>query len=566
MIKETVKKLNLIFDKESKKVYFKTIVLSIFVSIFEIFSLMLILPFLAIASSPEIINKHEIIKNIYYFFNFSSLTQFILSLGILLVVIYLFRIILNTFFQYKITSFSNSLVAQFRNKLFEKDLKLYYTVFAKQNTSNLSNNIIIESNNIYHIVFSSLVIISEGIIFLLFMSALLFNNVQATIFLILFFGISSLIILKIFKRNFVEKGEQRTVYAQNNNRMINECFGNFKYIKLSNQQNNIYNDFSDNSLKLSKINSDYLVLMSLPRNILETLGLVTIVFTIIYLSLQDSQILVSLGVYIVAFYRLLPSANKIISSINSIKFYNQSVDIILNNLNLSSENIKKEEKINFTKKISLKNISFAYGENKVFENISLDIFKNDKIAFIGESGSGKTSIINIITTLIPDVKGDILIDGVRLNEKYIYDWRNKIGYIPQDIYLFDGTVAENIVFGQGEYNEKKVEEVLKIAKIYDFFYGKEGFHTKVGDNAIQLSGGQKQRIAIARALYKNPEILVLDEATSALDTQTEKEIMEDMYEICKDKTLLIIAHRLSTTEKCNRIIEIVKGEFNEKQI
>lgn len=566
MIKETVKKLNLIFDKESKKVYFKTIVLSIFVSIFEIFSLMLILPFLAIASSPEIINKHEIIKNIYYFFNFSSLTQFILSLGILLVVIYLFRIILNTFFQYKITSFSNSLVAQFRNKLFEKDLKLYYTVFAKQNTSNLSNNIIIESNNIYHIVFSSLVIISEGIIFLLFMFALLFNNVQATIFLILFFGISSLIILKIFKRNFVEKGEQRTVYAQNNNRMINECFGNFKYIKLSNQQNNIYNDFSDNSLKLSKINSDYLVLMSLPRNILETLGLVTIVFTIIYLSLQDSQILVSLGVYIVAFYRLLPSANKIISSINSIKFYNQSVDIILNNLNLSSENIKKEEKINFTKKISLKNISFAYGENKVFENISLDIFKNDKIAFIGESGSGKTSIINIITTLIPDVKGDILIDGVRLNEKNIYDWRNKIGYIPQDIYLFDGTVAENIVFGQGEYNEKKVEEVLKIAKIYDFFYGKEGFHTKVGDNAIQLSGGQKQRIAIARALYKNPEILVLDEATSALDTQTEKEIMEDMYEICKDKTLLIIAHRLSTTEKCNRIIEIVKGEFNEKQI
>lgn len=566
MIKEIVKKLNLIFDEKSKKVYFKTIALSIFVSVFEIFSLMLILPFLAIASKPNIINKYEIITNIYYFFNFSSPMKFILSVGILLIVIYLFRIILNTFFQYRITSFSNSLVAQFRNNIFSKDLNLYYTVFAKQNVSDLSNNIIIESNNVYHIVFSSLVIISESIIFLLFITILLFNNPQATLFLVVFFLVSSLIILKIFKRSFSEKGMERTLYAQNNNRMINECFGNFKYIKLSNQQNNIYKSFSDNSTKLSKINSDYLVLTSLPRNILETLGLVTIVFTIVYLSFQDTEVLASLGVYIVAFYRLLPSANKIISSINSIKFYNQSIDIILNNLNLVSENIIENEKINFTKKISLKDLSFSYGDNIVFENISLDIDKNDKIAFIGESGSGKTSIINIITTLITDIKGNIFIDDVKLNAKNIYDWRNKIGYIPQDIYLFDGTVAENIVFGQGEYNEKKVKEVLKIAKIYDFFSGKEGIHTKVGDNAIQLSGGQKQRIAIARALYKNPEILVLDEATSALDTQTEKEIMEDMYEICKDKTLLIIAHRLSTTEKCNRIIEIKNGELFEKQL
>ena len=192
--------------------------------------------------------------------------------------------------------------------------------------------------------------------------------------------------------------------------------------------------------------------------------------------------------------------------------------------------------------------------------ISLKIYKGDKVAFIGESGSGKSTLVDLIIGVYKPQNGQISIDGVALSSENIKSWRKKVGYIPQTIYLFDGTVGENVAFGH-EYDEAKIIEALKKANIYDFLLLKEGINTKVGDGGIQLSGGQKQRIGIARALYSDPEVLVLDEATSALDNETEAKIMDEIYEVSAHKTLIVIAHRLSTIERCNKKFKIINGKL-----
>jgi len=232
-----------------------------------------------------------------------------------------------------------------------------------------------------------------------------------------------------------------------------------------------------------------------------------------------------------------------------------------NDLIYEPENLGNEE-IKFNKKIELKNVSFSYEENKdILKDINLIIKKGEKVGIVGESGSGKSTLVDLIIGLYKPKKGKIFIDNVELNEKNLKSWRKKIGYIPQNIYLFDGTVAENVAFGE-DFDENRVKEVLKLANILDFLEkNHQGIYTRVGENGVKLSGGQKQRVAIARALYNNPEILVLDEATSALDNETEKKIMDEIYKIGKNKTMIIIAHRISTLDRCDRIIKLENGKI-----
>jgi ATP-binding cassette, subfamily B, bacterial PglK len=197
---------------------------------------------------------------------------------------------------------------------------------------------------------------------------------------------------------------------------------------------------------------------------------------------------------------------------------------------------------------------------EIISGVSLEIKKGEKIAITGESGSGKSTLVDIITGIHKPVLGKVYIDDKAITDDNIRSWRKKIGYIPQSIYLFDGTVAENISFGSMP-DVEKIITALKKANIWDFLSQKEGLNTKVGDGGIQLSGGQQQRIGIARALYDDPEVLVLDEATSALDNETEQKIMDEIYNVSANKTLIVIAHRLTTIERCDRRILIENGRI-----
>jgi ABC-type multidrug transport system fused ATPase/permease subunit len=263
--------------------------------------------------------------------------------------------------------------------------------------------------------------------------------------------------------------------------------------------------------------------------------------------------------YAFAFYRFLPSANKILSEYNRINFCKHAVESVQTYLTYDLETLRTE-KIEFKNQIELKNVSFSYdGKNKILDGANLVIQRGQRTAFVGESGAGKSTIVDILMGLYRPQNGDVFVDNIKLDKKNLKAWRGKIGYIPQQIYLFDGTVAENIVFGR-EHDENKIVAVLKKANIYDFLLKHEGLHKKVGEGGIQLSGGQKQRIAIARALYSDPEVLVLDEATSALDHETESRIMDEIYSLNADKTLIIVAHRLTTVERCENIYKIDNGK------
>ena len=269
-----------------------------------------------------------------------------------------------------------------------------------------------------------------------------------------------------------------------------------------------------------------------------------------------------ISIFFIGLYRILPSVNRIIMYYQTVLFYRKSLDTIVDELESEIENIEKNP-IEFSKKIELKDICFEFEKGKeVLKNISLNIFKGEKVAFVGESGSGKTTLVDLITGLYKPKNGSIYLDNIKLEDKNIGYWRQSIGYIPQEVYLFDGTIADNVVFNR-EYNEERLIESLKKARIWEFLKKKEGIKTIVGDRGIMLSGGQKQRIAIARALYDNPEVLVLDEATSALDSEIEEEIMKEIYDISKDRTLIIVAHRLTTLKDCDRIFVINNGEIEK---
>ncbi|CCF81519.1 Phospholipid-lipopolysaccharide ABC transporter [Helicobacter bizzozeronii CCUG 35545] len=342
--------------------------------------------------------------------------------------------------------------------------------------------------------------------------------------------------------------------------MLTKFFGNFKITKLKDNYNEAYSLFTENSLKTAHANITYQTLQIVPNRLLETIGFSLLILAVAYVLYKYGEaqmVLPIISMYALALYRMLPSINKLLNQYHTI-FYNQhAINSVYKDLNkpiLEEGDLPLE----FNHAITLKNISFAYKtSHPILQNINLTIYKGQKVAFIGPSGCGKSTLIDIIMGIIYPNQGEILIDQERLNAENIRSWRQKIGYIPQSIYLFDGSIADNIAFGS-PLDEERVIEVCKMAHIYDFLCQHQGIDTPVGEGGINLSGGQKQRIGIARALYDDPQILVLDEATSALDTSTETKIMDEIYNIAHGKTLLVIAHRLSTIERCELKIDLSK--------
>jgi ATP-binding cassette subfamily B protein len=345
--------------------------------------------------------------------------------------------------------------------------------------------------------------------------------------------------------------------------IINRLFGDFKQAKLQDKDRlkATKNKFSIAVDEYAKANATNSFLNTFPRLLIETTGFSLIVLLLIFLLYLNqsnvSYILPTLSLFVLALYRLLPSANRIVNGYNAIMYYHKSIDIISDELETAQEDFT-DDTIEFNKKIELVNVDFSYKEKSVLDGLSLTINKGKKIAFVGESGSGKSTLVDLIIGLYQPSHGNIFIDNVLLDESNLQNWRSQIGYIPQQVYLFDGTIAENVCFGR-KTDQSLLEKVLKQANIFDFLQTKKGVETLVGEGGIQLSGGQKQRIAIARALYGQPEILVLDEATSALDSETERKIMDEIYQISQNKTLIIIAHRLGTIKGCDEVYTIKNG-------
>jgi ATP-binding cassette subfamily B protein/ATP-binding cassette subfamily C protein len=553
-------KLNQLLERKRKFYLIVLFFMSIILSLVETAGVSVVMPFISAASNPDILDSGRY-KYIYDLLNFTDKNKFIIAFGIGIILFYLFRSVYNIFYSYSMNKFSLGTFRYFASRIFKTYLDLPYKVYVYKNPSVMSNMIAGEANNLSGLLLNCLQIFSESITILMLYIFMIIVNWQITLVLTAILILLIFIVFFTLIRASKKLGERRYQANIRLGRTIIETFRNFKFVKLKGNQEEIFQTFRTSTETVSRTSIISSTLGSIPKNILENLGfslLIAVVCYILWRYHSAAVVIPVISMYALALYRMLPAINRILGYFNSVAFQQKSLHLIYDELQLEVDN-EGQQPVVFEHSIQCKNIWFRYLKgNDVIKNISLEIKRGEKIAFTGESGSGKTTMVDIIIGIYRPMKGQLLVDDVVIDNSNIRSWRSRIGYIPQDIYLFDGTAAENVTFGS-EYDEERIVEVLKKAKMWSFLETQEGIHTRVGDGGLQLSGGQKQRIGIARALYNDPDVLVLDEATSSLDDETEARIMDEIYDVSGSKTLIIIAHRLSTVKRCDRQIQIIDG-------
>lgn len=563
-----LKEINRIFDKKDKLVIGVSIIFSLLTSITEVFGISILFPFMGVLTNPENIYSNKYSKYIYENFFKEDYRKFIIYFGVGIILIFILKNIVTILYNYYTTVVARKLNRKYSNKLLTTYLDFEYINYVKKNRSEFMRIVTQECGLLVGIFQNIISLISEIFIITLLYGIMIYTDWKLTFAMTLFLLVNLLIIKYIVLAEIKKIGKLRESKNKKLYKLVNSIFSNYKFIKLKADNFEVKNEFNNIQIEIDKIGIKQNTFLPIPRAILEFSGFFMIVIIILYsVSLYGEEgiknILPVVSLFFLALYRMLPSIIRIVGVFQGFAFYAPVPGRIEEELSYSLENLKNE-KVDFSKKIEVKDLEFEYEKNTpILDKVSLSIEKGDRIAFIGESGSGKTTLVDILMGLYRAKSGKIYVDGVEINNRNLKDWRKKIGYIPQEIYLFDGTVGENVSIGH-DYDEARVIEVLKQAKIWEFFKNKEGVHTKVGDAGIMLSGGQKQRVGIARALYKEQEILVLDEATSALDDNTEEQIIDELYNLAEDKTLIMIAHRLTTLKKCNKIFQLEKGKIKKE--
>ncbi|EAI7224098.1 ABC transporter ATP-binding protein [Campylobacter coli] len=559
-----LKKIFFILSKEDKKFLFSLLLFSVFISFIESFAISLVMPFITLASDFSYFDKNKYLIRLKDYLAL-PVFEIIVYFGLVLIVFYVLRALLNSYYFHLLARFSKGRYHAIAYKVFAKFLNTDYENFTQKNQSEILKSITGEVYNLSTMISSFLLMMSEIFVVLLLYTLMLLVNYKITLFLSLFMIINAFILIKVLSPIVKKAGLKREEAMKNFFEILNTNLNNFKLIKLKTKEDGVLNLFKTQSEIFARANITNESVSAMPRIYLEGVGFCVLVFIVVFLVFKNqsdiSGILATISIFVLALYRLMPSANRIITSYHDLLYYRSSLDIIYQILKQKEESLG-EEKIDFYKELKLENLTFGYKDKKnLFTCLNLSIKKGEKIAFIGESGCGKSTLVDIIIGLLSPREGRVLLDENELNMKNVKNYRQKIGYIPQNIYLFNDSIAKNISFGD-EVDEEKLQRVIKQANLEHFVKNlPQGVQTKVGDGGSNLSGGQKQRIAIARALYLDPEILVLDEATSALDTESEARIMDEIYKISKDKTMIIIAHRLSTITRCDSIYRLEHGKL-----
>ncbi|ECP6256733.1 ABC transporter ATP-binding protein [Campylobacter coli] len=559
-----LKKIFFILSKEDKKFLFSLLLFSVFISFIESFAISLVMPFITLASDFSYFDKNKYLIRLKDYLAL-PVFEIIVYFGVVLIIFYVLRALLNSYYFHLLARFSKGRYHAIAYKVFAKFLNTDYENFTQKNQSEILKSITGEVYNLSTMISSFLLMMSEIFVVLLLYTLMLLVNYKITLFLSLFMIINAFILIKVLSPIVKKAGLKREEAMKNFFEILNTNLNNFKLIKLKTKEDGVLNLFKTQSEIFARANITNESVSAMPRIYLEGVGFCVLVFIVVFLVFKNqsdiSGILATISIFVLALYRLMPSANRIITSYHDLLYYRSSLDIIYQILKQKEESLG-EEKINFDKELGLENLTFGYKDKKnLFTCLNLSIKKGEKIAFIGESGCGKSTLVDIIIGLLSPREGRVLLDENELNMKNVKNYRQKIGYIPQNIYLFNDSIAKNISFGD-EVDEEKLQRVIKQANLEHFVKNlPQGVQTKVGDGGSNLSGGQKQRIAIARALYLDPEILVLDEATSALDMESEARIMDEIYKISKDKTMIIIAHRLSTITRCDSIYRLENGKL-----
>ena len=568
------KKLQILLDTD-KKGFSILLVGIVLASVVETFGIVSIAPFVALVSSPEIIGQNQYLSYIFHFFSFSSEQEFIFFTGFSLFFILIFSNFTQAFLLWRITYFSQSKVAFFSNRLFEYYLGRDYEFFLRRNTSELAKNTIEEISRVVGgVLLEVLQLISKSILSLLIMIVIFFANPLITLIIIITFSLSYVVIYKFLKSKISHYGNQTTQANTSIYKSSYEAFSGIKDVKLYAIEDFFLEKFKKFTYIKALNSSKHTLIGSLPKYLIELLAFGGLVLSILYILTLDvgiNSFIPSITLFVIAGYRILPSLQQIYSSFTNLRYYLPALELLFDDLQKcfeNSSNYKSAKKMSFSKCIELHTLSYTFPGSKepLFEDINFKFEPNLTYAFIGKTGSGKTTLIDLICGLLTSYSGKIIIDGKVLNSKNLNSWRNQFGYVPQSINLLDDSILKNIAFGEKDSNIEleRVINAAKLANLYSFINNlPKKFETQVGDKGVRLSGGQRQRIGIARALYKNPRILIFDEATSALDNETENEIIKAIDSLKGARTIFIIAHRMSTIKNADKVFELANGKIVE---
>ena len=552
---------------------------SILLAFFEIIGVASIAPFMSVVLDSEIIFRNNTLNQIYSYFEYSSTNQFLVHLGVLVVIFLAFANISSALVYFYITYFSKFIGHKISMKLLSKYLNYQYEDFIGLNSSEVSKNILAEVDRVVKgVLLSGLQAASKLILMTAVLIFLFIYNPVIAVVLIFALGGSYVLIYFLAQKFLKSIGIKSTAVNFLKYKTINEAMSGMKDIKLRNLENAFIKRFQEPSKNSALYTAQGLVIAMLPRYFLELIAFGGVIFAVIYLISIDyptDTIIPILSVYALAGYRLLPAMQNIYSAVSMIRYNQKALEIISLELSaipafknqLSSEP-PQQENMQFQNYISLEDISYFYPETHVpiLENMNLKISANTTVGFIGKTGSGKTTLVDVIMGLLPLTKGQLLVDDVRIDSKNLRPWQRMFGYVPQSIYLIDEDIRSNIGFGieADLIDDQKIMAAVKMANLNDLIDSLEdGVHTKIGEDGIKLSGGQRQRIGIARALYHQPQILVFDEATSALDTLTEVEVMNAINSLATKITIIIIAHRVKTLKNCDMIFMLKNGKIED---
>ena len=576
---QTFKKLLFLLSPDERKNAGFLLIMIMMMALLDVIGVASILPFMAVLTNPSIIETNLILNTMFQFskiFGVENSQQFIFALGILVFLLLVFSLTFKALTTYAQMRFVLMREYSIGRRLIKGYLYQPYSWFLGRHSADLGKTILSEVGQVIGLGLGQMMeLIAKGVVAIAIITLLIIVDPKlafivglslAGIYLFIFY----------FIRGYLRRiGNKRLENNQLRFTAVSEAFGAAKEVKVGGLEQTYIKSFSDSAKIFAQSQASSQVVSQLPRFILEAIafgGILLITLYIMALTGSFNSALPVISLYVFAGYRLMPALQQIYSSFTQLTFVGPSLDKLTSDIkNLKPFNENQDKGVlSLNKAINLKNIHYEYpnASRTALKNVNLSILAKSTVGIVGATGSGKTTTVDIILGLLEPQKGTLEVDGKVITQHNSRSWQRSIGYVPQHIYLSDDTIAANIAFGVEPHDIDlvAVEKAAKIANLHNFLIDElpEKYQTTIGERGVRLSGGQRQRIGIARALYYNPNILILDEATSALDSQTEKAVMDAVNNLRKDITIIIIAHRLATIKKCDKIFLLEKGQIKNE--
>lgn len=571
-----IKKAYSILDSHQKSRFLMLLVIILIGAMFETLGVSAILPLVTAVTDPSVIDENSK----YHFFKellgIQDNKVFILVMAISLVFIY----IIKNIYLVLMTNAQNHFITNNQRRLSVRLMKCYmnqeYFFHVEHNIAELQRNIDTDVQNFITVLTNGLQLITEILVCGMLAIFLLITDFYTSLLMVVLLVVFLLIFAKFFRKKLKMYGIETREAITDRNKFFLEAFGGVKEIKALSKEEHFVNRYDTAFKRFTYAAQHQMLLSYIPRPIMESLcicGLLLFMAIRIAMGADVNKFIPVMSVFAVAAIRMLPSFNRISNNLSALMFNRPSIDAVYQDMkemdHLMEDSFAEGGGIEIQNgDICIKNLVFAYPahpEKKIINDVSLTLPNNKSIAFVGPSGAGKTTLADLVLGVLKPGAGTIEVSGIDVvkNDKA---WHKHIGYIPQTIFLMDDTIRANVAFGvpEEEVDDDKVWKALEGAQIADFIRSQEeGLDSSLGERGVKISGGQRQRIGIARALYFDPDVIVLDEATSALDNDTEKAVMDAIYNLAGKKTMIIIAHRLSTIKQCDIIYEVNEGKVKE---